>query len=129
MVKFWKKPPFIYLILNFLRGHNIPESWFCYPSPVTFELSIPPPQEKQSHKTIIHINNDPTVIKAQMKTNNGLNTSQLAKMKKYIPHVSLPWNLQGRSSLSKKFQLYFKNYDFVVMWNLGQFHLKLTFCK
>ena len=34
-------------------------------------------------------------------------------MKKYIPYMSLPQNFKGRSSWSKKFQLYFKNYDFI----------------
>ena len=33
-------------------------------------------------------------------------------MKKYIPHMSLSWNLKGRSGWFKKFQLYLKNYDF-----------------
>ena len=40
------------------------------------------------------------------------NGSQLAKMKKYIPYMSLPQNLEGRSSWSKKLQLCFKNYYF-----------------
>ena len=40
-----------------------------------------------------------------------LNGSQLAKMKKSIPDMSLPWNLQGWSSWSKKLQIYLKNYD------------------
>ena len=44
--------------------------------------------------------------------NYQLNGSQLAKMEKSIPHMSLPWNSFGRSSWSKKFQLYLKNYDF-----------------
>ena len=39
------------------------------------------------------------------------NSSQLAKMKKYIPYMSLPWNLQGRSSGSISFQLCFKNHN------------------
>ena len=33
-------------------------------------------------------------------------------MEKSIPHMSLPRNLKGRSSWSKMFQLYLKNYDF-----------------
>ena len=41
-----------------------------------------------------------------------LNGSHLAKMKKYIPYMSLPYNVQGRSSWFEKFKLYFKNYDF-----------------
>ena len=41
----------------------------------------------------------------------AINGSQLPKMKEYIPYMSLPWNLKWRSSWSKKFQLYFKNYD------------------
>ena len=36
---------------------------------------------------------------------------QLAKMKKSIPDMSLPWNLKGWSSWSKKLQKYLKNYD------------------
>ena len=42
----------------------------------------------------------------------SFNGSQLAKMKKHFPSISLSWNLYGRSSFSKKFQLCFKNYDF-----------------
>ena len=41
-----------------------------------------------------------------------INDSQLAKMKKSIPDVFLPWNLYGWSSWSKKLEIYFKNYDF-----------------
>ena len=41
----------------------------------------------------------------------AINGWQLAKMKKSIPDMSLPWNLQGWSSWSKKFQKYLKNYD------------------
>ena len=41
-----------------------------------------------------------------------LNGSQLAKMKKSIPDMSLPQNLYGWSSWSKKLQIYLKNYDF-----------------
>ena len=40
-----------------------------------------------------------------------LNRSQLAKMKKSIPDIFLPWNLQGWSSWSKTLQIYLKNYD------------------
>ena len=40
-----------------------------------------------------------------------INGSPLAKMKKSIPDMSLPWNFQGWSSWSKKLQIYFKNYD------------------
>ena len=40
-----------------------------------------------------------------------VNGSQLAKMKKSIPDMSLPWNLEGWSSWFKKLQIYFKNYD------------------
>ena len=32
--------------------------------------------------------------------------------KKYIPFISLPWNLQVKSSWSKKYELYFRNYNF-----------------
>ena len=49
-------------------------------------------------------------------------TAQVAKMKKSIPDISLPWNLQEWSSWSKKLQRYLKNYGFFVkMWNLGQY--------
>ena len=41
----------------------------------------------------------------------SVNGSQLAKMKKSIPGMSLPWNLWGWSSWSKKLQIYLKNYD------------------
>ena len=46
-------------------------------------------------------------------------------MKKYIPYMSLPWNLEGRSSCSKKFQLYFKNYDFCEYVKFGAISLKI----
>ena len=39
------------------------------------------------------------------------NGSQLAKMEKSIPDMSLPWNLYGWSSWSKKLQIYLKTYD------------------
>ena len=42
-------------------------------------------------------------------TYNLINGSQLAKMKKSIPDMSLPWNLYGWNNWSKKFQIYFKN--------------------
>ena len=54
-----------------------------------------------------------------------VNGSQLAKMKKYIPHMSLPWNLYGRSGWSKKFQLYLKNYDFCEYVKFGAISLKI----
>ena len=41
----------------------------------------------------------------------AFNGSQLAKMKKSIPGMSLPWNLEGWSSWSKKLQIYLKNFD------------------
>ena len=41
----------------------------------------------------------------------SVNGWQLAKMKKSIPDMSLPWNLWGWSSWSKKLQKYLKNYD------------------
>ena len=41
---------------------------------------------------------------------NHINGSQLTKMKKSIPDMSLPWNLKGWSSCSKKLQIYLK-YD------------------
>ena len=40
-----------------------------------------------------------------------VNGWQLAKMKKSIPDMSLPSNLYGWSSWSKKLQKYLKNYD------------------
>ena len=38
--------------------------------------------------------------------------------------MSLPWNWLGRSSWSKKFQLYFKNYDFCENVKFGAILLK-----
>ena len=54
-----------------------------------------------------------------------MNGSQLAKIKKYIPHMSLPWNLWGRSSWSKKIQLYLKNYDFCEYVTFGAISWKI----
>ena len=53
-----------------------------------------------------------------------VNDPQLAKMKKYIPYMSLPWNLKGRRGWSKKFHLYFKNYDFREYVKFGAISLK-----
>ena len=56
-----------------------------------------------------------------LNQNNDFNGSQLAKMKKvHSLHVPAK-NLKSRSSWSKKFQLYLKNYDFREMWNFGNF--------
>ena len=52
---------------------------------------------------------------------NGL---QLSNMKKFIPRMSLPWNLSGGSGWSKKFQLCFKNYDFSEYVKFGAISLK-----
>ena len=46
-------------------------------------------------------------------------------MKKYIPHMSLPWNLYERSGWSKKFQLYLKNYDFCEYVKFGAISLRI----
>ena len=46
-------------------------------------------------------------------------------MKKYISYMSLPWNSQGRSGRFKKFQLYFKNYDFCEYVKFGAISLKI----
>ena len=46
-------------------------------------------------------------------------------MKKYIPHMSPPWSLKGRNGWSKKFQLYFKNYDFCEYVKFGAILLKI----
>ena len=53
------------------------------------------------------------------------NGSQLAKMKKSIPNMSLPWNLQGWSSWSKMLQIYFKNYDFCEYVKFGAISWKI----
>ena len=50
------------------------------------------------------------LIGTEGQAQNGLNDSQLAKLKKSIPLILLPWNFLGRCIWSKKFQLYFKNY-------------------
>ena len=46
-------------------------------------------------------------------------------MKKYIPHMSPPWNLKGTSDWSKTHQLYFKNYDFCEYEKYGAISLKI----
>ena len=55
-----------------------------------------------------------------------LNGWQLAKMKKSIPDMSLPYDLQGWGSWSKKLQKYLKNYDIcenvkfgAISWKFG----------
>ena len=57
--------------------------------------------------------------------NKSLNDSQLAKMKKSIPGMSLPWNLKGWSSLSKKLQIYFKNYGLCEYVEFGAISWKI----
>ena len=55
----------------------------------------------------------PIITETITKTSHiYFNGSQLAKMTKYIPYFSLTCNIFGIGSWSKKFQLYFKNYDF-----------------
>ena len=68
---------------------------------------------------------------ARMILQQWLIGSQLAKMKKYIPKMSLPWNLEGKKNGLKKKQ---NNYTlkitiFANMWNLGQFLENLIFCQ
>ena len=46
-----------------------------------------------------------------------VNGSQLAKMKKWIPYMSLLWNLQGKSSWSKKFYITHKNIPVILLVN------------
>ena len=53
-----------------------------------------------------------------------LNDLQLAKFKKSIPLMLLPWNLQERSRWAKKLQLYLKNYvfsEYVICCNIYLF--------
>ena len=52
-----------------------------------------------------------TIIHGPVHNLPVFNGWQLAKMKKSIPDMSLPWNLWGWSSWSKKLQKYLKNYD------------------
>ena len=58
-----------------------------------------------------------------------LTGSQLAKMKKSIPDMSLPWNLKGRSSWSKKLQIYLQNNNVWENVEFGQFRENLIFCQ
>ena len=50
-------------------------------------------------------------------------------MKKYITHMSLPWNLWGRSGWSKKIQLDLKSYDFCEYGKFGAISLKSDILK
>ena len=52
----------------------------------------------------------------------------LQKMKKYFSYMSLPQNLLGRRSWSKKLQLYFKNYDFCEYVKFGEISWKFSNC-
>ena len=57
-------------------------------------------------------------------------TAQWQKWKRVFLTSPCHKILEGRSSWSKKFQLYLKNDGFFAnMWNLGQFHEKLIFCQ
>ena len=55
------------------------------------------------------------------------NGSQLAKMKTYIPYMSLPYNLQVRSSWSKKFQLILLKLWFVWICEIWDNFLKIWY--
>ena len=57
---------------------------------------------------------------------DSLKGSQLAKMKKSIPDMSLPWNLYGWSSWSKKLQIYLKNYEFCEYVEFGAISWKFN---
>ena len=57
---------------------------------------------------------------------NGL---QLAKIKKSIPDMALPWNWLGWSCWSKKLQIYFKNYDFCEYVEFWVISLYFIFCQ
>ena len=60
-----------------------------------------------------------------LEKNKLVNGSQLAKLKKSIPLILLPWNSFGRSSKSKKFQKYLKNYDFCEYVKFGAISWKI----
>ena len=49
-----------------------------------------------------------------------LTAHNMANMKKYIPHMSLQLNFR-EEVVGLKSPITLKNYDFVKMWNLGQF--------
>ena len=57
------------------------------------------------------------------------NGSQLAKMEKSIPHMSLPWNLWEEAVGLKNSNYTWKIMIFANMWNLGQFCEKSVFCQ
>ena len=59
----------------------------------------------------------------------NINCSQLAKMKKSIPDMTLPMKFIGMKQLSEKLQIYFKYYDFCECVEFGQFRENLIFCQ
>ena len=71
------------------------------------------------------------IIEGNGKLVNG---SQLAKMKKSKNEKEYSWHVSamkfiGRSSWSKKLQIYLNITIYVNMWNLGQFRENLIFCQ
>ena len=76
-----------------------------------------------------------TLVTAQLELKNPLKRSQLAKMKKSIPHICPCHKIYRVGAVGlKKLQIYLKKYDFcdmifANMWNLGQFREKLIFCQ
>ena len=62
------------------------------------------------------------LFSASGKIHAGVNGSQLAKMEKSIPHMSLPWNYRVEAVGLKKIQLYLKKYDscgYVKFWAIS----------
>ena len=60
---------------------------------------------------------------------NVLNSSQLAKMKKGISYLYLPWNLKSRSSWLKEFQIYLKTYEFCEYAKFGATSWEIDICQ
>ena len=100
---------------NDLLSYNVANIIYSY---LMCSSSSQPPLPKPPH--CFNTCNPPRPIPTRILYKNRLkplleyiyfNGWQLAKMKKSIPDMSLPWNLQGWSSWSKKLQKYLKNYD------------------
>ena len=111
---------------------------FCLSTSFLFPLRLPPKNMYKMQvphclnlKILLYSSSFPPhpICEKSMGRCICFNGSQLAKMKKSIPDMFLPWNLQGWSSWSKKCNYTWKVTISVKMWNLGQFRENLIFCQ
>ena len=77
----------------------------------------------------IHNATNSNVLWHPISYRKKINGSLLAKLEKSITLMLLPWNLKGRSSWSKKFQVYMKNYNLCEYMKFRAFSWKSIFAN